>query len=320
MLSAPEDHRFTPVRRDGHYNRDTDRSWVMSHARILPGGPASNAKRGQPSLPDRRGGHTVNPVVGQRNKAMEGISTQWPARIWIVRHGQSAGNVARDKAEGAGVSLIELEHRDADVPLSELGTRQSQALGRWLRGQQADLRPQVVLTSPYARAMQTARHVIDALDTSELQLIADERLREKEFGILDRYTSLGIREKFPELSEQRKLVGKFYFRPPGGESWCDVILRLRGVVADLQRNHVGANVLIVGHQVIVNCMRYLLEGMDEEKILSIDRKGDVPNCGVTEYVATEQGSALKLVQTNFVSPELATQAVTDAPDTPAGAR
>lgn len=256
----------------------------------------------------------------EKNKAMEGVSTQWPARIWIVRHGQSAGNVARDKAEQSGISLIELEHRDADVPLSELGTRQSQALGLWMNGQDPAHLPTVVLTSPYVRAKQTAQEVIDALDSPDVHVIADERLREKEFGILDRYTSAGIREKFPELSEQRKLVGKFYFRPPGGESWCDVILRLRGVVADLQRNHVGANVLIVGHQVIVNCMRYLLEGLDEEAILSIDSKGDVPNCGVTEYMATEQGRALKLIQTNFVSPELAGQAVTDAPDMPAGAR
>lgn len=255
----------------------------------------------------------------ERNKAMEGVSTQWPARIWIVRHGQSAGNIARDKAEEEGVSLIELEHRDADVPLSELGLRQAQSLGRWLSGQPPHLRPQVVLSSPYVRARQTAQQVLDALQ-GQVQLVADERLREKEFGILDRYTSAGIREKFPELSEQRTLVGKFYFRPPGGESWCDVILRLRGVIADLQRNHVGANVLVVGHQVIVNCMRYLLEGMDEAQILAIDRKGDVPNCGVTEYAADGQGRALELVRTNFVSPELAEQAVTDAPDAPTGAR
>jgi broad specificity phosphatase PhoE len=151
-------------------------------------------------------------------------------------------------------------------------------------------------------------------------VIVDERLREKEFGVLDRYTSSGIIAKFPELSEQRKLVGKFYFRPPGGESWCDVILRLRGVIADLQRSHVGANVMVVGHQVIVNCMRYLLEGLDERAILDIDRQGDVPNCGVTEYRASATGEALELVTTNFVPAELAEQGRTGEPDAPAGAR
>src|SRR5690606_13235189 len=90
---------------------------------------------------------------------------------------------------------------------------------------------------------------------------ADERLREKEFGVLDRYTRKGIIDKFPDLAEQRKLVGKFYFRPPGGESWCDVVFRLRSVLSDLQRNHAGERVMVVAHQVIVNCFRYLIENM-----------------------------------------------------------
>jgi hypothetical protein len=30
----------------------------------------------------------------------------------------------------------------------------------------------------------------------------------------------------PEQAEMRTRLGKFYHRPPSGESWCDVILRL----------------------------------------------------------------------------------------------
>ncbi|MBD9368620.1 histidine phosphatase family protein [Xanthomonas sp. XNM01] len=252
--------------------------------------------------------------------AVAGVSAQWPARLWVVRHGQSAGNVARDHAEAEGLSLIELEHRDADVPLSTLGERQSQALADWVAGLPAGERPRIVLSSPYVRARQTAAAVAAALGHADDALVIDERLREKEFGILDRYTSAGIRSTFPELAEQRRLVGKFYFRPPGGESWCDVIFRLRAVLADLQRNHVGERVMIVAHQVIVNCFRYLAEGLDEATILAIDREGDVPNCGVTEYATTADGQALRLVRTNFVSPEVADEPVTRAPDQPAGAR
>ena len=49
----------------------------------------------------------------------------WPERLWLVRHGQSQGNVARDKANAAGHSVIDLDVRDVDVPLSELGIRQA---------------------------------------------------------------------------------------------------------------------------------------------------------------------------------------------------
>ena len=111
-------------------------------------------------------------------------------------------------------------------------------------------------------------------------LHSDERLREKEFGILDRLTTFGIRERHPELSAQRSHVGKFYFRPPGGESWCDVILRLRSVIDTMTREYRRERVLIVAHQVIVNCFRYLLERMNEAQILELDRIADVPNCAV----------------------------------------
>ena len=57
--------------------------------------------------------------------------SRWPARLWIVRHGQSAGNVARDAADEAGAHRIALDIRDVDVPLSQLGYAQAEALGRW---------------------------------------------------------------------------------------------------------------------------------------------------------------------------------------------
>jgi probable phosphoglycerate mutase len=85
-----------------------------------------------------------------------------------------------------------------------------------------------------------------------------------------------------------QLVGKFYYRPPAGESWCDVILRLRSVLDTISLHHGGKHVLIVAHQVVVLCMRYLLENMDEKTILAIDAEGDVANCAVTEYVLDEK--------------------------------
>src|SRR5690349_11608744 len=58
--------------------------------------------------------------------------TRWPDRLLLVRHGESAGNVARDAAHAAGQARIDIAGRDADVPLSERGKVQSAALGRWL--------------------------------------------------------------------------------------------------------------------------------------------------------------------------------------------
>ena len=253
---------------------------------------------------------------------MQNDQQKWPGQLWVVRHGQSAGNIARDEAEAAGVPRIDIATRDMDVPLSPLGERQARALGRWFRALPASEQPTVVLYSPYARARQTANLIVEeaGLDVDELTRIADERLREKEFGVLDRLTRMGILQTYPELSEQRAHVGKFYFRPPGGESWCDVILRLRSMVDTVIREYRKENVLVVGHQVIVNCLRYLLERMDEQQILDIDRQADVPNCSVTSYqfdATVGRRGKLVLKRVNFVAPlEEAGAEITTAPDIP----
>ncbi|MES2743156.1 MAG: histidine phosphatase family protein [Pseudomonadota bacterium] len=251
------------------------------------------------------------------------MEQKWPQQIWIVRHGQSAGNVARDAAEAEKQLLISISTRDVDTPLSPLGVRQAQTLGNWFARLPAAQRPTVVLHSPYLRAHDTAHAIMACLNADSLTAVqADERLREKEFGILDRLTPLGIAERYPDLHAQRQHVGKFYFRPPGGESWCDVILRLRSVLDTVTREYRGERVLIVGHQVIVNCLRYLLERLDEASILAIDRAADVPNCGVTSYMFDPRlGKHGKLVRdlTNFVAPlEQSGTPVTAQPDMPAG--
>jgi broad specificity phosphatase PhoE len=244
----------------------------------------------------------------------------WPETLWVVRHGQSAGNVARDAAEAAGLPVIDIADRDIDVPLSELGRTQALALGQWFGQLPGHERPEVLLCSPYIRARQTAQLLLESSGL-DLRLRIDERLREKEFGIVDRLTKYGIRAKYPELSQQRSHVGKFYFRPPGGESWCDVILRLRSVVEMVTREYGGCRVLVVGHQVIVNCMRYLIECLDEEQILTIDRRGDVPNCGVTSYRYDAARDELVADLVNFVAPlRRAGAPVTREPDTPVAAK
>ncbi len=243
---------------------------------------------------------------------------RWPAKLWIVRHGQSAGNVARDAADAAGHSIIDLDIRDVDVPLSALGHEQAAAVGHWFASLPEGERPEVILASPYLRARETARAICEAGGaTGEARPpLVDERLREREFGILDRLTTAGIREKFPEQAEHRASLGKFYHRPPGGESWVDVILRLRSALDTISLHHADKRVLIVCHQVVVLCFRYILEEMDEATILGIDREGEVVNCGVCAYdfEPDDPTSAPKLIAYNFAAPVQAQAAVTSAPD------
>lgn len=210
--------------------------------------------------------------------------TRWPERLWIIRHGESAGNVARDAAHASGAERIDLSVRDVDILLSERGEEQAWALGTWFARADSDDRPDVLLASPYLRAQATARLFREAggCDPDE-PICVDERLREKEFGVLDGLTTSGVASVFPDQAEFRRLLGKFYHRPPGGESWCDVIFRLRAVLDTIALHYAGRRVMIVAHQVVVLCLRYVIEKMSEEEILAIDREGDVANCSITEY-------------------------------------
>ena len=89
----------------------------------------------------------------------------------------------------------------------------------------------------------------------------------------------------------------------------------------ITREYRGERVLVVGHQVIVNCLRYLLERCDEQAILAIDKAADVPNCGITSYAfnpALGRHGKLQLDLCNFVAPlEAAGTPVTAQPDMPA---
>jgi broad specificity phosphatase PhoE len=259
------------------------------------------------------------------------MTRRWPDHLWIVRHGQSAGNVQRDQANAAGLASIDIAERDMDVPLSALGEQQAVALGAWFADLPDAARPTTILTSPYVRAVQTAARISEAGGVRAGAIPhVDERLREREFGVLDRLTSAGITARFPDQAETRSRVGKFYHRPPGGESWCDVILRLRSLLDTISLHHAqpGSRVLIVAHQVVVLCLRYLIENMTEADVLAIDRVSDVANCGVTEYALEQRdppddnaSPCLVLLRYNFVVPLREQGApVTTRPDVPAAPR
>jgi broad specificity phosphatase PhoE len=251
---------------------------------------------------------------------------RWPQKLWIVRHGQSAGNVARDAAQAAGLPMIDIDVRDVDVPLSELGQRQAVALGHYFAALPEEQKPEVILSSPYVRARQTAQAICEAggLAGGKAAPVVDERLREREFGVFDRLTTAGIRDKYPDLAEHRALLGKFYHRPPGGESWADVILRLRSALDTVSLHHADRRVVIVCHQVVVLCLRYILEEMDEAQILAIDKESEVLNCGICEYDFEPDDAQLcvpRLLRYNFAAPLIEEHApITAEPDAMVAAR
>lgn len=177
-----------------------------------------------------------------------------PSRITAVRHGQSESNVAFEEALRSGASIV-LEHPDGSVSLSPLGREQATALGRRLAAEDP---PDLVLCSPYRRAVQTWELVAAELDASP-KVRLDARLRDHEMGQWSGMNLTAIRDRFPEESEN--LVARLYagYRPPGGESFPDVADRLREVLEELRAGHAGRRVLIVAHDSVVLMLKHVIE-------------------------------------------------------------
>jgi broad specificity phosphatase PhoE len=203
--------------------------------------------------------------------------------LLLIRHGESEGNVAATEARLAGAEVIEVRARDADVNLSDIGQEQARALGTALARIPEENRPDAVVSSPYARARQTAEIAV-RMAGWPAKVLSDERLRDRELGILDRLTRLGVESRFPEEAERRLWLGKLYYRPPGGESWADVALRLRSVLGELNTLNSGKRVMLVCHDAVIMLVRYVLEGMSEEEILDLAATTSVLNASITRYV------------------------------------
>jgi broad specificity phosphatase PhoE len=237
----------------------------------------------------------------------------WPRRLLLVRHAESVGNLARTSAETNGEELIDIADRDMDVPLSTTGELQARALGRWLA---AISPPTTVYASPYERAAATALLACQEGDF-DAPITFDERLREREFGVLDRLTRAGIEARFPAEAEARGRVGKFYYRPPGGESWCDVALRVRSVLDTIGREHPDEELVVVTHEVVVMVFRYVIERLTEAELLALSADRDLANCSVTEYeVTTDDPSRLALVRYDVVPDGMPLTTEPDVPRAP----
>jgi 2,3-bisphosphoglycerate-dependent phosphoglycerate mutase len=217
---------------------------------------------------------------------------QNPKSLWLIRHGESTANVARYRAESEKLLTIEYAEREMDIPLSETGVQQAVAAGHWFKFQ--PVKPTVIFTSPYLRTIETARLIAENAKFKDLEIFEDERLRERELGIFDRLTKLGAMQKYPEECEKRESLGKFYYRPLGGENWADVALRLRNFWRDLCLNFADEKVLIVTHEVVIRVFRYVFERLTETDILTIDRSCDIGNGAVSAYQFDEEQNKLVL--------------------------
>ena len=120
-----------------------------------------------------------------------------------------------------------------------------------------------------------------------MPFVVDERLRDRELGVLDLLTARGVAARHPAEAARRRRLGKFYYRPPGGESWADVLLRLRALLRELREDHPDERVVLFGHEATVLLVRYLVEGLSEAELMAVAHSTAVANCSVSSWQRTD---------------------------------
>ncbi|WP_395570373.1 histidine phosphatase family protein [Streptomyces sp. BK79] len=202
--------------------------------------------------------------------------------LWAVRHGQSTANVAFTEAEESG-STAPVAGRDRDVPLSARGIAQARALGDWLAGQEPGAGPDLVLCSPYTRARQTWEAMAERsaeLGGPRLDVLVDERLRDREMGVFELHPPAALAARAPREAARRALLGEWCYRPPGGEAFTDVAVRVGQLVRDLDRAAPGRRVLVIAHDGIVIALRHVLTGIGAAPPQELP---PVPNASVSHW-------------------------------------
>lgn len=122
-----------------------------------------------------------------------------------------------------------------------------------------------VWTSMLQRSVETARY----FDEEEYDIKEMRMLNELNAGVAEGMTYEEIKSKYPAEYAARK-KDKLHYRYPGagGESYLDVINRLRAVIVEVER--MTDHVLLVGHRVVARVLLAYFLGLDRDDVACLD--------------------------------------------------
>jgi 2,3-bisphosphoglycerate-dependent phosphoglycerate mutase len=227
-----------------------------------------------------------------------------PSLLVLVRHAESARNVAK---KGNAFFLDDESRKavqgipDHHVPITDEGRRQAELTGQALRRDLGTF--DYVYHSGYRRTQETAEHLLAAYTREERDAMRVRHhlfLRERDAGWTYDMTTAEAASAFPWLQGYWETFGRFYARPPGGESFADVAERVYLFLSMLFRDRAGRRVLIVSHGGTLRVFRHLLERWTQDEFLARWDSEPVPNCAVTSYAFDAQARRLVLQTLNAV--------------------
>jgi broad specificity phosphatase PhoE len=154
-----------------------------------------------------------------------------PTKLFLIRHGQSAGN-AEGRFGGHG-----------PTPLSDLGVEQAEKTAKLLASEGID----VIYSSDLPRAIQTATPLAVKL---HLEIKATPAFRERHVGVLEGLTFDESKERYPD--DYYALVNrKVQHVISGGESYRQLLKRTSNTLRNILRDHRGQRIAIFSHTGVI---------------------------------------------------------------------
>ena len=179
--------------------------------------------------------------------------------ILLIRHGETVWN-EQGRMQG--------QH---DSPLTPLGLQQARQLGRRLK----HVSFTALYSSDLGRAHQTARCIADATGHD---IVADEGLRERHFGIFEGMTNTEIKNAYPDLYEHFARRDP-HFCMPGGESASSFSVRCVGALESIALRHRGETIVVVTHGLVLDSLYRSAVDM----ALDVPRGFPLLNCSLNTF-------------------------------------
>ena len=188
------------------------------------------------------------------------------ARWFIARHGETVFNAA-----------ARMQGDTAHTPLTRAGFGHAEEIGEALLAALGPAPKLDLWASPTGRALQTLAIVAEHLRLDWHAARTDERLSEMDMGGWGGRFYAEIDAAHGGFVDRR--AGLFTCRPPGGEWYDDIALRLRAWLEETEGE--GGDRLIVMHGISSRVLRGLLTGAP-----------DRPGCGAPVAPPLPQGSVV----------------------------
>eukprot|EP01121_Diplochlamys_sp_Union-15-3_P020605 TRINITY_DN8068_c0_g1_i1.p1 TRINITY_DN8068_c0_g1~~TRINITY_DN8068_c0_g1_i1.p1 ORF type:complete len:311 (-),score=22.73 TRINITY_DN8068_c0_g1_i1:27-908(-) len=166
-----------------------------------------------------------------------------PRRIWLTRHGESQDNVK--------------ELLGGDSHLSPRGEIFARALSDFINMQNLDNLQ--IYTSTLVRTIETARYIKTRYHTRHVRI-----LNEIYAGRCEGMTYEQIEKEMPKEFKARQKDKLRYRYPFGGESYLDLVERLKPMIIELERTK--SDVMLIAHQAVLRTLSAYFEQVEKEKL------------------------------------------------------